>query len=709
MVTNILQSLASTFTLAAEHGAASEADFLQSLAIVMLVAGVVTLLCHKLRQPVVLGYLIAGVLIGPNLGGGFSLGKINADTIKILADLGLVFLMFSVGLSFSIHRLFKVGGTALIAASLEVTLLVWLGYQVGRFFGWGQIDRLFLGAIMAVSSTTIIVKNLRDMGQEKQRHGQLILGLLVLEDILGIGLIALLSAVSVKQQLQVNNLVMTMAWLGVFLAGVVILGLLAVPRLLGFVAKFKSNEMLLITSLGLCFGVSLLAIKLGYSVALGAFIIGAIMAESRQRGRLELLVEPLKDAFSAVFFVSAGMLINPGLLSANWAAILVTLIAVVVGNIVAVSISTFIAGENMRTALRVGIGMAQIGEFSFVIAQLGMATQMKHADGTVGAVTSDFLYPITVTVCGATALISPYLSRNSDRIVEMFERLAPQGLINSMGLYNHWINQERVESSATTAVRAIFKRAAIQIALNIALIVGIFGSAGALAPRLTAEVKFFRELPHSFDAAGAMMWMAAMLLALPLIIATLRKVRAMAALLAEMSVAKTAAGTHTIVIRTLLTNTILIFVATALMLFILVLSSTILAPGPVMLVLLGVTVIVAVVKWRDMVNVYSKAQIALEESLKEDEEDEQQAVPATPADDAEIRMIPLDANSPGSGRLIREMAIRSTTGATIVAIERGKSTIFNPGPDEEMLSGDTITLLGQPGQLDAATALIANN
>lgn len=704
MVIDFLHLFSSSLTLATEHE--SEADFLQSLAIIMLVAGVVTLFCHKLRQPVVLGYLIAGMIVGPNFSGSLGLAKINLDTIKLLADLGLVFLMFSVGLSFSIHRLFKVGGTALIAATLEVTLLVWLGYQVGKWFGWEQTDRLFLGAIMAVSSTTIIVKNLRDMGQEKERHGQIILGLLVLEDILGIGLIALLSAVSVKQQLQVDNLVKTMAWLAVFLAGVVIVGLLAVPRLLNFVSRFKSSEMLLITSLGLCFGVSLLAIKLGYSVALGAFIIGAIMAESRQRGRLEVLVDPLRDAFSAVFFVSAGMLINLAMLGANWAPTIVTIIAVVVGNIVAVSIATFIAGENTRTALKAGIGMAQIGEFSFVIAQLGNSTHMIGADGKSTSVTSEFIYPITVTVCGATALISPYLIRNSDRIIGVFERIAPQGMIHSLGLYHHWINQEREESSATKAVRSIFRRAAIQIFVNIALIAGVFGTAAGLRPWLVREVKFFHDLPHEFDAAGSMMWMAAMLISLPLIIATLRKVRAMGALLAEMSVAKTAAGSHTVVIRTVLTNTILIFVTVTLMLFVLVLSTAILEPGPVMVVLLAITIGVAIFKWRDMVNVYSKAQVALEETLKEDEEDEQQPVPTTPADDTEIRLIPLDQNSLASGRLIREMAVRSTTGATIVAIERGKSTIFNPGPDEEMLAGDSITIMGRPAQLDAAIALI---
>src|SRR5262245_41298170 len=300
-------------------------SFLQDLAVVMIVAGLVTVVFHRFKQPVVLGYIIAGVIIGPHTPPSPLIHDEN--TINILAELGVILLMFSLGLEFSLRKLKQVGVSAVIAAALEILLMAWVGYELGRLFGWTVMDSIFLGAILSISSTTIIIKTLSDLGKNKEPFAQLIFGILIIEDILGIAMIALLSGIAMTGAFSLTDVGFTIGKLAVFLVAVLVVGLIAVPRLIGYVARFKSNEMLLITVLGLCFGVSLLALKLGYSVALGAFIIGAVVAEAREIHRIEALVEPVRDMFSAVFFVAVGLQIDPKLLATYWLPIVVITLA----------------------------------------------------------------------------------------------------------------------------------------------------------------------------------------------------------------------------------------------------------------------------------------------------------------------------------------------------------------------------------------------
>lgn len=419
--------------------------FLQDLAVVMIVAAVVTIIFHRLKQPVVLGYILAGVIIGPHTP-PFPLIH-DEETIKTLSELGVVLLMFSLGLEFNLRKLQQVGGTAFLAAFLEILLMVWVGYEIGRLFGWSTMDSIFLGAMLSISSTTIIVKVLAELGKTKERFAELIFGILIIEDILAIVMIALLSGIAMTGELSVGELGVTIGKLAIFLVAALVAGLLAVPRLIGYVAGFKSNEMLLVTVLGLCFGFSLLAVKLGYSVALGAFIIGAVIAEAREIGRIEILTEPVRDMFSAIFFVAIGLLIDPKLLAAHWVPVLVITLAVILGKISTCAFGAFVGGQDSHTALRVGMGLAQIGEFSFIIAALGLSL----------GVTSAFLYPIVVTVSAATTLTTPYLIKNSERLVGWFDRLAPERLVNYLTIYTRWISQWREGRHRSLAVRLIRK------------------------------------------------------------------------------------------------------------------------------------------------------------------------------------------------------------------------------------------------------------
>lgn len=380
--------------------------FIQDLAIIMLVAGIMTIICHRFKQPVVFGYIIAGIIVGPYTP-PFSF-IIDIHIIQILAELGIIFLLFALGLEFNLRKLSKVGLSALIAALSEIVLMITLGYWIGILFGWQKIDAIFLGAILSISSTTIILKALTDLGLKKEIFSQLIFGILILEDLFAILILALLSSIALTGSLNFEEVLFNVATLSSFLIISLLLGLLCVPRLLAYVAKFKSDEMLLITTLGLCFGFCLLVLKLNYSVALGAFIIGAIIAESKQFQQIEALIIPIRDMFSAIFFVSVGLLFNFRSLSDHFFAVIIITAAVIIGKILTCSISVKLTGRDTKTSMRVGMGLAQIGEFSFIIASLGITLK----------VTSDFLYPIAVAVSVITTLLTPYLIQYSDGLTE---------------------------------------------------------------------------------------------------------------------------------------------------------------------------------------------------------------------------------------------------------------------------------------------------
>jgi CPA2 family monovalent cation:H+ antiporter-2 len=668
-------------------------NFLQDLAVVLIVAGLVTVIFHRLKQPVVLGYIIAGVIIGPHTP-PFPLIR-DQETIKTLAEMGVILLMFSLGLEFSLRKLTKVGAPALIAALLEILLLFWAGYEIGHLFGWPLLDSIFLGAMLSMSSTTIIIKVLGEMGKMRERFAQLIFGILIIEDILGIAMIALLSGISMTGKLSVGDVGMTLGRLGIFMTVALVAGLIAVPRLVGYVARFKSNEMLIVTVLGLCFGFSLLAAKLGYSVALGAFVIGAVIAEAREIHRVEALLEPVRDMFSAIFFVAIGLLIDPKMLVSHWQPILVITLAVVLGKVLTCSFGAFVGGNDTRTSLRVGMGLAQIGEFSFIIASLGVTLN----------VTSAFLYPIAVAVSAITTLLTPYLIRSADGVVGWFDRAAPKPLVDSLNIYTSWIGRLGGQRDASMAARLAWRWAG-QIALNAALVAAVFVAA-AFGERHPPA--WLRGLGLGGEGLKAVLWLAAVMLSLPLLIASFRKLQALGLLIAETSVTEAAAGARTAAIRAVVAQVVPVAGTVALGLFVLLLSSALLPTFKVLAILLILIALVTWLMWRSFIKVYSKAQGALRETLAQPPESRHDREPAalpTLLREADLETVTIAADSPAAGRLIRELELRTQTGASIVGMERNGANVINPGPDEELQAGDQVLLLGTRAQLGSAkTAL----
>jgi CPA2 family monovalent cation:H+ antiporter-2 len=580
------------------HGIA----FIHDLAVTMMVAGIVTIVFHRFRQPVVLGYIVAGIIIGPYTP-PFQLIE-DRETIRTLAELGVVFLLFSLGLEFSLRKLSRVGATAFVAASSEIVLMIWVGYEIGRFFDWSKMDSVFLGAMLAISSTTIIVKALDELKMKRERFAQLIFGILIVEDILAIGMIALLSGIAISGSVNAEEVASTVGRLSLFMIVALVIGILVVPRLLAYVAKFGSNEMLLITVLGLCFGFCLVVMKLDYSIALGAFLIGAIMAESKQLHTIERLIEPVRDMFSAIFFVAIGLMLDPRVLLDYAIPVAVITVAVVVGKVATCSLGTFIAGNDGRTSLRVGMGLAQIGEFSFIIATLGLALN----------VISDFLYPIAVAVSALTTLFTPYLIRMSDPILKRLVKVTPESISRTAGIYTEWLQSIKPQGDRAALARMV-QKILLQVLVNLALVAALFLAAGNFGDR----PRMWESIPWRVEEGirTTVLWLSVLLLSTPFLIAAYRKLKALSMLLAELGVKAEMAGRHTDNVRRVISELIPITSIAGLLIFLSALSTSILPPAGLLILVLVVAGIVAALLWGRFIKLHTRLQVALMETLEQ--------------------------------------------------------------------------------------------
>ncbi len=668
--------------------------FLQDLALVMIAAALATILFRQLKQPVVLGYILAGVIIGPHTPPFTFIA--DEKTIETLAELGVIFLMFSLGLEFSLKKLKEVGATAVVAATLEILLMILAGYGLGQLFGWSQMNSIFLGAILSISSTTIIIKALEGLGKTREKFAQLIFGILIIEDILAILLIALLSGFATTGEVAFKDISAIVLNLAAFIGILLVAGLILVPRLLNYVSKFKSNEMLLVTVLGLCFGVSLLTVKLGYSVALGAFLIGAIVAEVRQIHKIEILMFPVRDLFSAVFFVSIGLIIDPAIIIQYIIPIILITIVVIAGKVISSSLGCIISGNDTKTSIKVGMGLAQIGEFSFIIAALGLSLN----------VTSDFVYPITVAVSALTTLFTPYLIKSSDSVSGIFEKYAPRPVLRTMEAYYQWVNKPSAEGP-NHAGRIILRRIFLQISLNLLIITGIFIAFVFLNEKIKS---FIGEYITGIEITKAILWFVAMLISFPLIFAVWRKTLAASMVIAELSTSDADALKKN-TMHAVVSNTIFICGSLILILIIILLSSTLLPSSNLLILSIVLVAISGYFLFRSSVKIYAKAQGALQETFLQPADPlhkpETKSITDHPLlEDVKLETITVDAKTIGVNKMISELKLRTETGASIIGIERNGERIINPDSDEELYEGDHLLLLGYREQLEYAKKLL---
>lgn len=388
-------------------------DFIGDLAIILITAGIATLLFKWLKQPVVLGYILAGFIAGPHI--TWLPTVTDMGNVETWAEIGVIFLLFALGLEFSFKRLIAVGGTASVATLINLGSMIIIGYLVGKFLGWSNMDSLFLGGMLSMSSTTIIIKAFNDMGLQKQRFAGIVFGMLIVEDLAAILMMVLLSTLAVSSEIEGTRVLNNIFRLGFFVLIWFIVGIYLIPTVLKKLKKFLNDETLLIVAVGLCLGMVLFATHVGFSAALGAFIMGSILAETVTVKRIEHLIEPIKNLFGAVFFVSVGMMLDPQVIVDYAGLIGILVLVVLIGRIFFATIGVLASGEGLKVALQAGFSLAQIGEFSFIIATLGTSL----------GVISSTLYPIIVAVSIITTFTTPYCIKISVPLYNFLEKRIP--------------------------------------------------------------------------------------------------------------------------------------------------------------------------------------------------------------------------------------------------------------------------------------------
>ena len=450
---------------------------IKDLALILVVAGIVTLVFKRLKQPLVLGYVVAGFLVSPHM--PYIASVVDTHDIHTWADIGVMFLLFSLGLDFSFKKILKMGASPIITTVTIVFCMMMLGIVVGHLFGWGKMDCIFLGGMLAMSSTTIIYKAFDDLGLRQQQFASLVMSVLILEDILAIVMMVMLSAIASGNSPDGGQMLGSVAKIAFFLVLWFVVGIFAIPMFLRRVRKLMNSEVLLIVALGLCCAMAVLSTEVGFSSAFGAFVMGSILAETIEAEKIIRLVEPVKNLFGAIFFVSVGMLVDPNILVEYALPIFCLVMTILLGQALFGSFAYMLGGESLRSAMKCGFSMAQIGEFSFIIASLGMSL------GVIG----DFLYPVVVAVSVITTFLTPYMIRAATPCYNVLERRLPNRWVRSL---NHL-----TMSHPNTTEKSLWHKLLIAMGRN-TLIYGIL-SAATITLMFTIALPFFRKLLPGWD------------------------------------------------------------------------------------------------------------------------------------------------------------------------------------------------------------------
>lgn len=677
-------------------------DFLQNLALVLCTAAVTTVLFQKLKQPVVFGYLFAGIIVGP-----YVPIPLAADEamVQVLAELGVILLMFSLGLEFSLRKLLQVGPTAGVVAVAQSSVMVWLGFILGQAFGWTVMESVYAGAVIAISSTTIIAKAFEEQ-KVSGKFTEVVLGVLIIEDLIAIFLLAILTAVSAGAEVTAANLATTFIRLATFLIGLIVVGLFLIPRSVRALARMNRPETTLVATVGICFAAAMLALNFGYSVALGAFLAGSLVAESGEATMIEHLVRPLRDVFAAIFFIAVGMMIDPALIVRYWIPIVFFTLAVIVGKVVAVSVSSFFTGYSVRTSVQAGMSLAQIGEFSFIIAGVGLAT---------GA-TGEFLYPVAVAVSAITTLSTPWLIRAAAPTASLVDRKLPHRLQTFTTLYGSWI--ERMRAAPTAGQRRSRMRRLLHVLLVDALLIAsLVIAVGVEAPRV---VEFLSEL-LSIDAAKARWVIIAITLAMgaPLLYALVRTARLLALDLSLKALPAAEAGKVDFAAapRRALVVTLQIAIVAAIGIPIIAVTQPFLPPFRLALVLLLVLLVLGVALWQSAANLQGHAKAggeiiatALSQQMVAGDSHGVEAgmkrvrnvLPGL----GEPESITVPAQSRVAGKSLAEADLRGLTGATVLAILRAGEPIIAPAGKVVILEGDVLAVAGSNEAIVGARGII---
>lgn len=657
---------------------------IKDLALILVVAGIVTIIFKRLKQPLVLGYVVAGFLVSPNM--PYTMSVVDIADIHTWADIGVMFLLFSLGLDFSFKKILKMGSSPIIATCAIVFCMMALGMIVAHSFGWGRMDCIFLGGMLAMSSTTIIYKAFDDLGLRQQRFASMVMSVLILEDMLAIVMMVMLSALASGANLDGGQMVGSVVRIGFFLVLWFVVGIFAIPWLLRSSRTLINNETLLIIALGLCCAMAVVSTKVGFSSAFGAFVMGSILAETVEAEKIIKLVEPVKNLFGAVFFVSVGMLVDPKILVDYSVPIMVLVLTILVGQAVFGSFGFLISGQSLKSAMQCGFSMAQIGEFSFIIASLGLSL------GVIG----NFLYPVVVAVSVITTFLTPYMIRLSTPAYNRLEKRLPKNII-------HMLNELAI-SHPSAAPHGNWRSLVVQLT-KIVVIYSILSIAVIALMFTVALVPLRQMLPHWW--ANAVCGLATVLFISPFLRAMVMKKNHSEEFkqLWNESRMNHAALIATIVVRFIIAMMFVFYICNYLTRF----------TNAVMIVIAVVVVMLMVLSRR-----LKRRSIRMERmfllnlrsrDIKAQVYGHKRPLYAGHLLDRDIHISDFDVpeDSLWAGKTLEELQLRSKFGVNVSSILRGRQRINIPSGDDRIYPCDKIQVIGSDEQLTALSKALKNN
>lgn len=648
------------------------------LAVILVTAGVITVVFKWLKQPLVLGYILAGFFIGPYF--PWFPAVTDDANVHVWSDIGIVFLMFALGLEFSIKKLKKVGATGAVTALTELAIMFLTGSTVGHLLGFGDMNCIFLGCMLSISSTAIIIKSFDDLKLKQQKFTSTVTAVLVVEDLIAVLLLVVLSTISVSRSFDGGELVMSMVKLVFFLIVWFVFGIYLIPTFLRWMRKYMTEETLLLTAVGLCFGMVVLASKAGFSTALGAFVMGAILAETIEADVIHRLITPLKNLFGAVFFVSVGMLIKPEVLGQYWLPIVIIAATIIIVKSLAATTGVLLSGKPLKTAVQSGFCFCQIGEFSFIIAGLGLSF----------GVIDENLYPIIVSVSILTTFVTPYMIKGAGPFYNWIDPLLPKGFKRRLEQYQthaHGTDDNRL------SIKLFIRKQLTNILLYGAILAAIaLLSIGILRPMLDTlfgDLKIPQIWSRLVGLGGTLALMAPFLWAVTVKNVTRKKIR---------EIFDNYRYSMAVVIPMMLLR---YFVA-LMMVGIAVAGYVDLAVG--FLVVIAIIVVAAVLLSRRADGLYGQIEGRFNKNFNSRQAQAAFHIPTGMEDDFALERLRMTAASPLAGKTLAENLIRENYGANIVTIERGDTIIDLPCKDDILMPADVLTVIGTEEQVAAIRA-----
>lgn len=637
-------------------------DLIVDLTLIMGAAAVISLLFKRLKQPVVLGYIIAGLLVGPN----FKLFPtvVELESIRTWADIGVIFLLFALGLEFSFKKLVKVGGVAAVTAIMGVSCTMLLGFTVAKLLGWNNMDCLFLGGILAIASTTIIIRAFDELNVKTQKYTGIVMGVLVVEDLVAVVLMVVLSTVAISRTFEGGEMLISVLKLVFFLVLWFVSGIFFLPTFLKKMRNLLNEETLLIVSLSLCFLMVYLATKAGFSPALGAFIMGSILAETTKAEKIEHIIKPIKNLFGAIFFVSVGMLIDPQMLVKHAIPILSATFVLLLGKPLFVTIGALIVGQPLKIAVQSGMSLSQIGEFSFIIATLGISLN----------VTSDFLYPIAVAVSVLTTFTTPFMIRLSEPMYRTIEKRLPDKWKTRIETYSIEAENVKDDSAWKKLLRFYF----INIVVFSVIIITII----LLSTTYLSPVVEKNNWSRIVTAIVALIILSPFLWAL-----AFRRMQREAYANVWINPGQRSPLIVLMISRIALAIFYIGF------LFYELFSPTIALIGA------SISCILLLIFYKKIKDFYSKIELRFLSNLNSRDTEAVALQNALTPWDSHLSAIELTTNAPYVGKTLLESKIREDFGVNIAVIERGDVTIVIPDRNERLYPNDTLSVIGTDEQL----------